>query len=197
MTLPSELGTMRTMSLMIQAARVAEFAHRGQLRKYTGRPYIEHPGRVAARMMRHCAADEYIVAAAWLHDVLEDTSVSEEDLAVFMPGLSMRYVKMLTNPSKQTPHLNRAQRKELDREHLRTCPGDVRRIKMADRIDNLLDLMHPTADIAFVETYLRESDLLLSSLLIPHDDLTAEYRDTLATVGRWTRERRALLDASA
>lgn len=50
-------------------------AHRGQVDK-AGQPYITHPARVAARV----AGDENAVAAAWLHDVVEDTGLTLADL---------------------------------------------------------------------------------------------------------------------
>ena len=64
--------------LVATARRIATDAHRGQTDK-AGAPYIGHPARVAA----HAAAaggDERVVAAAWLHDVVEDTGVTPDDL---------------------------------------------------------------------------------------------------------------------
>lgn len=62
------------------AERIAREAHIDQVDK-TGHPYIEHPQRVAARV----AGDELLEAIAWLHDVVEDTSVSLEDLQELFP----------------------------------------------------------------------------------------------------------------
>lgn len=64
--------------LVTTARRIATQAHRGQVDK-AGAPYIGHPERVAG----HAAAaggDERVVAAAWLHDVVEDTDVTPDDL---------------------------------------------------------------------------------------------------------------------
>lgn len=67
------------MSDLVSTARtIATEAHRGQVDK-AGAPYIGHPARVAG----HAAAaggDERVVAAAWLHDVVEDTAVTPDDL---------------------------------------------------------------------------------------------------------------------
>lgn len=60
------------------ARQIATAAHRGQVDK-AGAPYIGHPARVAG----HAAAaggDERVVAAAWLHDVVEDTGITPADL---------------------------------------------------------------------------------------------------------------------
>lgn len=167
------------MSLIIKAAQAAEFWHRGQKRKYNGRPYIEHPARVANRMMLHKLADEINVAAAWLHDVVEDCDVSQvklHDLLCHSFESSERkleienceksqkivdIVQSLTNPSKDSS-LNRAARKEMDREHLRNAPQIVKIIKMIDRIDNLRDLS--AGPIDFQKKYANES-LLLANVI--------------------------------
>lgn len=60
--------------LVSTARRIATQAHRGQVDK-AGAPYIGHPERVAA-----AGGDERVVAAAWLHDVVEDTDVTPDDL---------------------------------------------------------------------------------------------------------------------
>ena len=65
---------------MIQeAARFATKAHEGMLRKGGKMPYIYHPLEVAFLVSR-MTKDEEVIAAGYLHDVLEDTSVTEEEL---------------------------------------------------------------------------------------------------------------------
>jgi (p)ppGpp synthase/HD superfamily hydrolase len=60
------------------ARAIAREAHEGQVDK-AGRPYIEHPARVAARV-RDAGGDDEAQAAAWLHDTVEDSGVTLEDL---------------------------------------------------------------------------------------------------------------------
>jgi (p)ppGpp synthase/HD superfamily hydrolase len=62
------------------AQGIAVTAHRDQVDK-AGLPYIEHPRRVAELVAAAGGSDE-AVAAAWLHDVLEDTDLTPEDLRV-------------------------------------------------------------------------------------------------------------------
>ncbi len=62
------------MTDVLLAKRIATDAHAGQTDK-SGHPYIHHPERVAARLH---SADER--AVAWLHDVIEDTTVTSDDL---------------------------------------------------------------------------------------------------------------------
>ena len=59
------------------AKGIAFVAHRGQLDR-VGAEYIDHPGRVAERF--DPAREPVEAAAAWLHDVLEDTNVTSQDL---------------------------------------------------------------------------------------------------------------------
>lgn len=62
------------------ALAIAREAHEGQVDK-SGHAYIEHPMRVADRVRRHDSnASEAVVAAALLHDVLEDTELTRADL---------------------------------------------------------------------------------------------------------------------
>lgn len=68
-----------TSSAVVQVAqRIAEAAHAGQVDK-AGQPYIDHPRRVAVRLEKGSAPAE-AVAAGWLHDVLEDTDVTADEL---------------------------------------------------------------------------------------------------------------------
>ncbi len=66
------------MNLLELADAIAAEAHRGQLDK-SGAPYIDHP-RAVARLLAMEGADEKTLAAALLHDVLEDTPVSASEL---------------------------------------------------------------------------------------------------------------------
>ncbi|MFD1079593.1 HD domain-containing protein, partial [Longispora fulva] len=62
-----------------EALEFARNAHASQLRKYTGESYIEHPIRVAT-MVKTVPHTTEMVCAAYLHDVVEDTPVSLEDI---------------------------------------------------------------------------------------------------------------------
>lgn len=74
-----------------KALRFAYQAHHGQL-DYNGIPYIFHPVHLAESM-----DDEVSCCAALLHDVIEDTSVSMEDLAKEFPPEIMEVLKLLTH----------------------------------------------------------------------------------------------------
>jgi (p)ppGpp synthase/HD superfamily hydrolase len=158
-------------STILTAAGLAEKLHHGQKRKFTGRPYIEHPGRVAARISRHRDATEEMVMAAWLHDVIEDCDARPFDLMDYFHPTTVHMVIALTNPSKGSPGLPRAQRKEMDRRHIATCSRQVRMIKLADRTDNLREVR---AGSEFATLYAAESRLLLEALAGTDRELEVE-----------------------
>lgn len=152
-----------TTDISIKAAKYASAQHcKGPRRKYTGRPYIEHPARVATRVYHHPISNPDIVAAAWLHDVVEDCPVTIEEITkLFNPTVS-KYVKELTNPSKSYSQLSRHERKKLDREHYKRVSHEAKIIKLIDRIDNLNEIPHDTNFTK--ELYAPESLLLLHTL---------------------------------
>lgn len=80
------------------AEMIAAEAHAGQVDK-AGQPYITHPARVAARV----AGDEHAVAAAWLHDVVEDTEVTLADLEQAFPPDVTAAVDALTRRRDEAP----------------------------------------------------------------------------------------------
>ncbi len=142
------------MNLILQSAQFAQRAHARQQRKFNLRPYAIHPARVAGRVAIHPDATEVMVAAAFLHDVVEDTPHTLAEIeAQFGPGVA-ELVAQLTNPSKGST-ASRSDRKSLDREHLAHVSRAAKIIKLLDRIDNLDELAG--ASRAFVETYCDES----------------------------------------
>ena len=80
------------------AREVATRAHAGQFDK-AGAPYIGHPGRVAARVV----GDPLAESVAWLHDVLEDTAVTESELAGLFPAPVVAAVVVLTRLPDEDP----------------------------------------------------------------------------------------------
>lgn len=94
----AEYGEYRTIEpgdLLVEAARlVATAAHAGQVDK-GGVPYIAHP-RFVANRVAWCGGGSVAVAAAWLHDVVEDTRFTLDTLASVFPESVMGAVDALT-----------------------------------------------------------------------------------------------------
>ena len=81
--------------MTVRAARIAEQAHRGQFDK-GGMPYIFHPMHLAEQM-----TDEYTAAIALLHDVMEDTAVTDAQLAAEFPARVMEALRLLTHDRRE------------------------------------------------------------------------------------------------
>lgn len=146
------------MTLEERAQRFATRAHEGQLRKYTKTPYIEHPANVVEIVRTVPTHTEEMLAAAWLHDVVEDCHVTfYEILATFGQDVADMVVD-LTDVSKRGDG-NRAIRKELDRLHTAKASPASKTIKLADLIDNSASITKHDPQFALV--YLKEKRALL------------------------------------
>lgn len=148
--------------LVARAAAFAGYAHGSiqQLRKYTGEPYIVHPEEVAG-IVADVTDDQAVIAAAWLHDVLEDTPVTYNQVwSEFGPRVAQLVVEV-TDVSKPEDG-NRAARKALDCMHLAKASAAGQTIKLADLISNTRSIVEHDPDFAVV--YLREKKALLRVL---------------------------------
>jgi len=116
--------------LLCQAHRFAAAAHAGQRRRH-GTPYIEHPVAVAWLAFElFGVTDGEVLAAALLHDVLEDTDAT--DLSAFPPR-TVRLVELLTDD----PFSGRSGRRA--RWELLWADRDATVLKACDRLSNLSD----------------------------------------------------------
>lgn len=149
----------------------ADQAHGDQVRKYAPERYISHPIRVMESCRRY-TNDVTILSAALLHDVLEDTDVSEDELRDFLITLmdpkdaekTLMLVKELTDVyvKSRFPKLNRRQRKNKELERLEKSSPDSQLIKYADIIDNAMEIVEQDPD--FAKTYLHECRAILRKL---------------------------------
>lgn len=159
----------------VERARVfATAAHAavGQKRKYTFEPYIVHPTEVASIVASVPHTNE-MLAAAYLHDTVEDTGVSIVDIQVEFGNEVASLVGWLTDVSKPEDG-NRAVRKAIDREHTAMAPAAAQTVKLADLISNSRNIM--AHDPAFAKVYLEEKRMLLEVLTRGDATLMAEAR---------------------
>ena len=144
---------------------IAENAHAGQIRKYTGEPYAVHSLAVARTVARYLPS-AMAVSAAVLHDVVEDTDVSLEDLrgCMYIGPYVACLVDDLTDVSKPSDG-NRAARKAIDRAHTARAHPLAKLVKLADLLDNTRDIVRFDPD--FARVYMAEKRLLLEEALQP------------------------------
>ena len=118
----------RNYQIAEKALRLAIVLHYGQSRKITNEPYINHPKRVA-----ECFLDDKTKASAYLHDTLEDTKITEQELREFFPDYVVETVKILTR-KKDENYFDFIMRIK------NSSNLDALMIKSADINDNLRDL---------------------------------------------------------
>lgn len=151
----------------IESARmfsVAAHSATGQKRKFTNLPYQVHPQEVAEILETYAAnIDEDMIAACYLHDVLEDTQVQHGTIVHYFGEEVGRLVQGVTNINWPAPKPSRHDRHEMEVARLRlTCPR-TKTIKLADCYANLKDIV--IHDPKFAATYIPEKKMLLHEAL--------------------------------
>ena len=151
------------MTIIDKARYFATAAHAavGHKRKYSDDDYIVHPQRVADIVARHGGTDS-MIAAAWLHDVVEDTNVTMDTITGMFGSVVASLVDDLTDVSCSYDG-NRATRKSIDAQHTADASADAQFIKCADIIDNSWDIRDK--DPSFWKVYQREMSLLLDEMV--------------------------------
>lgn len=149
--------------------------HKGQVRKYTNEPYINHPKNVAKIILEICNDLNKInshvlnelVNIAMLHDTVEDTDATFADIEEKF-GIHLRnMIFWLTNISR--PEMgNRTYRKKMDLHHILQAPIPALIVKLADAIDNCSDIVN--RDKEFAKRYLKEKSTFLRAIYKKYKD---------------------------
>jgi (p)ppGpp synthase/HD superfamily hydrolase len=151
------------MSMIDEAIVFAAQAHGAieHRRKGSDLPYIAHPIEVMAIVSTVPDHTEAMLAAAVLHDVVEDTDIGLEEIKDRFGIEVMTLVAWLTDVSTKEDG-NREARRAVDREHSGQAPAEAQTVKLADLISNTKNIVEH--DPGFARIYLREKRLLLDVL---------------------------------
>lgn len=171
------------LSMIEKAYQLAYEAHKNQVRK-SGEPYIIHPLCVAL-ILAELRMDRETIAAGLLHDVLEDTDITKEQMGEMFGETVTTLVDGVTKLSNQEASLDRTERQaENFRKMLITMAHDIRVIiiKLADRLHNMRTLKYKSADKQ-LKTARETMDIYsplagklgISKVKIELDDLSMEY----------------------
>lgn len=120
-------------NLIENALQFAAVKHTGQVRKGTNIPYITHPYGVALILQQEKQAEE-VIAAGLLHDTLEDTNTSEDELLSLFGEDVLKLVKAASEPDKS---LSWEERKKHTITDLQFRSNDEITIIAADKLHNL------------------------------------------------------------
>lgn len=168
-------------SLEQRALDFARSAHASidHRRTHTGEPYIVHPVAVA-ELVKTVPHTPEMIAAALMHDVVEDTPVGLAEIRRAFGDEVAKLVDWLTDVSRPSDG-NRRIRKKLDLDHLAAAPAGAQTIKFADLIDNSRTIS--VYDPGFWPAYRREMLDLLEALKRGDDGL----REQALAAANWKR----------
>jgi guanosine-3',5'-bis(diphosphate) 3'-pyrophosphohydrolase len=172
--------------ILEQIRNFADKAHGDQKRKYTPERYIVHPERVM-KVCQQYTSSIPVLAAALLHDVLEDTKVSRKELHKFLLAIlsekdaeqTTQLVVELTDVYTKSnyPRLNRKRRKQKEANRIEKTSPDAQTIKYSDIIDNCKEIV--VHDPEFAHVFLMECKMLLRRIPNGNAEL---YNTAMATV---------------
>jgi guanosine-3',5'-bis(diphosphate) 3'-pyrophosphohydrolase len=133
------------LALILRATAFAAAKHRNQRRKDAeASPYINHPIALADTLVNEGGVDDpAILAAAILHDTIEDTDTTAQELRDIFGAVIAEVVLEVTDDKS----LDRDRRKQAQLDHARHLSPRAAQVKIADKISNLRDILAtPPAD---------------------------------------------------
>jgi len=139
--------------------------HEGQKRKYVDLDYFTHP-KYVARILEE-TNDSDLVCAGFLHDVLENTLTTEEELIQEFNDRIASIVFELTSDKETIKKISKVAYLS---QKILTYSVDACKVKLVDRIHNLLFAETDNAPYEFVKKYYKESIQLLKVFTLRSDD---------------------------
>lgn len=165
------------MQKIILAANFAANKHRDQRRKdREASPYINHPLALAFVLTNEVTgiAEEDLIAAAILHDTIEDTDTSTAEISHLFGGTVLRIVLELTDDKS----LPKAVRKQLQIDNSSRLSREAKLVKLADKICNLRDMTNsPPLDweLTRQQEYFEWAKAVIDGLRGTHIELEALF----------------------
>ena len=166
---------------LVRAYALAARAHADQTRKgEMGIPYINHCCEVAELVSEFGAPLETVIAAV-LHDVIEDSETTEEEIAAAFGRTVAARVAGMSDPP-EWEGLPRPEKKARQAEHMMDAEPEVRRIKIADQTSNLRDIARePEAwDAADAQEYVEGAERVVAACRGVDEELEAAFDAALA-----------------
>ena len=169
---------------VFDAATFAAQKHALQKRKDDVQPYINHPIEVADLLVNVGNVDDTdMIAAALLHDTVEDCGVSYAEIAERFGEAVAGYVRELTDDKS----LPKAERKRLQIEHAPHLSPQAKQIKLADKISNVRDMIESPPkgwDIERRREYVEWGEKVVAGLRGSNEDLERRFDETSAMARR-------------
>jgi (p)ppGpp synthase/HD superfamily hydrolase len=130
--------TKKTIDLLGAACKFAAEKHRTQVRKNVrNTPYFSHPAHAALLVQQAGVTDRNVIVACLLHDTVEDTNTTYQELVDnFGPKIADIVMECTDDKS-----LQKVERKKLQIIHVKTASTEAKLVKLADKYSNLSDLL--------------------------------------------------------
>ncbi len=170
-----------SLQLILRAADFAAEYHQDQTRKGARKlPYINHPLEVG-HMLAEVAGieDAEVLAAALLHDTVEDTPATPQDI---LEGFGPRVAKLVAEVTDDKS-LPKAERKRLQIEHSPHLSPEAGSIKIADKIANVRDLVRdapPDWPHDRLVAYMDWAEAVIAGIESPSEPLMDCFREAIA-----------------
>lgn len=166
---------------LLQAISFAAVKHRHQRRKGAdGTPYINHPIQVAVQLAEIAGVtDTEVLMGAILHDTLEDTDTTSQELEAAF-GIRVRQLVEAVTDDKRLP---RAERKQRQIDHAPSLSPEAALIKISDKISNVKDITHSPPegwDLARQQQYLDWAIAVVKNCPPVSEPLEAHFQATMA-----------------
>jgi GTP diphosphokinase / guanosine-3',5'-bis(diphosphate) 3'-diphosphatase len=124
------------METVLRAAMFAAEKHRTQRRKDIDTPFINHPLQLAYILVQADIEDPVVLAAALLHDTIEDTNTTHDELEIVFGHEIANIVSECTDDKS----LGKLERKQAQIDHAATISPKAKLVKLADKIANVSDI---------------------------------------------------------
>ena len=161
---------MNNICLISKAKQFATEKHKNQVRKFSGEPYVNHPIRVSQLVLKYSKEDNLskMVAAALLHDTVEDTDTTYAEIQKeFGPAVAV-LVKELTSE----PDIKESKAEYLSNKMF-MMSDQALLIKLADRLDNVTGIKN--TPVEFSQRYIKETKIILESLFCSRTQMSSEH----------------------
>jgi len=157
-------------TILDSALAFAAVAHRDQKRKATNIPYIVHPVGVMLILIEFGENDPDLLAAALLHDTVEDTSVTHDQIRKEFGDRVAEIVAGCSEPDKDETWENR---KNHTIHYIKAAPRHIQLVSAADKLHNLRSM---------IKDYDEMGDKVWSRFKRGKDDIAWYYRSVLASL---------------
>ena len=175
----AETDKAKLLSLLFKALSFSAEKHTKQRRKDIDKtPYINHPISLANILAQRWVIDENVLCAAILHDTIEDTETTVDELQEHFGEKITSIVLEVTDDKS----LEKSVRKQKQVEHAATISHEAKLVKLADKIANITDIINtPPADWSTdrKKEYFEWAKAVVDNLRGAHQGLEKDFDDLI------------------